>query len=214
MSTAKSPIQDTVQKSRALAGIAENGHVYQIGLTATNGAGVSGRGFNSVGIKKASVFPGFCAKHDSSLFQSFEAGNGDLIKSDFLLLAYRSVCQELFKKERAAFVYSHPEFRKEASTTGALEFTQAHLRGTEMALVDLKRTKAKLLLAIHRQDFSSLWGASFVMHSPLPFTFSTSFAPEFSWDGSLILPSPNSEWNSVFCFAGHVKGKTLYCSAG
>ncbi|MEN8837998.1 MAG: hypothetical protein ABF266_07520, partial [Celeribacter marinus] len=40
----------------------------------------------------------------------------------------------------------------------------------------------------------------------LPFTFASAFAPEFDFNGKLILPLPTEAWGSVSVYVGHLKG--------
>jgi hypothetical protein len=92
----------TIQRAKGLARIARDGHVYcmtprSLETIERN----SGRvGPELVGINKASTFTGFCTKHDSALFRSFEHGRLARCKEHAFLLGYRAICRELYNKEQ------------------------------------------------------------------------------------------------------------------
>ena len=80
--------------------IARDGHVY--GFSLDYGAVVSSQGSprpRLIGIKQASTFTGFCAKHDDQLFADIEKKRIISTKRHACLLAYRALCRELFAKE-------------------------------------------------------------------------------------------------------------------
>lgn len=51
-----------------------------------------------LGWKKASTFPGYCAEHDSRIFGPLERSSFTGTHEQCVLQAYRSVCNELYKK--------------------------------------------------------------------------------------------------------------------
>ena len=52
-----------------------------------------------VGLSKASIFPGFCEKHDAETFASIDKPNFSLTDKNIFLLTYRSLCQAIFAKQ-------------------------------------------------------------------------------------------------------------------
>lgn len=83
----------TIQKSGPLSLIAENRHVLQPCFTRKGKIEMV-----SVGLNKASVFPGFCIKHEK-LFDNFETSKKLDTDRDVVLQCYRTVCRELFRLE-------------------------------------------------------------------------------------------------------------------
>ena len=83
----------TIQRRGPLLQIvdAEN-HVCHLD-TSTNGIVLK-----EVGWKRASVFPGYCTKHDSEIFGVLERGPFIGTHEQCVLQAYRSVCNELYRK--------------------------------------------------------------------------------------------------------------------
>lgn len=72
--------------------IGEDNHVYRFGLSPT---GVT---VTPIGWKKASIFPGYCAKHDSRIFSPLERTGFSGTHEQCVLQAYRCVCNELYKR--------------------------------------------------------------------------------------------------------------------
>ena len=87
---------------KMLEKISVDGHVY--GLKKHLGALVRDGGkikYKKMGINKASVFTGFCGKHDSEIFNSIENERFEITKKSAFLLAYRAFCYECFTKNAA-----------------------------------------------------------------------------------------------------------------
>lgn len=90
----------TIQRSGPLASIAVKGHVIS--------PKYDGKGnviIKLIGLKDASVFPGFCGEHER-LFREFE--DTKVIKNDrhALLQAFRGICRESFRlKQEAEFTF-------------------------------------------------------------------------------------------------------------
>ena len=81
----------TIQKSGPLALISEDQHVLHPGL------GSKGEmQMQRVGLNNASVFPGFCKKHES-LFEDFEQRKALITSRDVILQTFRVVVRELVR---------------------------------------------------------------------------------------------------------------------
>ena len=52
-----------------------------------------------VGVNNASVFPGFCGKHDKTLFKPIESKFLQLNRDTAFLFSYRAIAYERFAKE-------------------------------------------------------------------------------------------------------------------
>ena len=87
----------TISKSRGLTQIASNGHVLSclIGMDRLIKNEYT-RFFIPVGIKQASVFNGFCNKHDNELFSCFEKKKFIGTKEQCTALVYRSISREIY----------------------------------------------------------------------------------------------------------------------
>jgi hypothetical protein len=89
----------TVSKASNLLKISSKNHVYQIENPIFN-INNSLINFKSIGIKKASAYPLFCAKHDTDLFESFEKNSIlKITQKHSFLLHYRILNKALYLKE-------------------------------------------------------------------------------------------------------------------
>lgn len=89
----------TIQKSGVLELISKDRHVYHIGKDPLVLFKKDKIEPTLVGINNASTFTGFCAYHDNEIFKELE--NNFFNPNDryhYFLLAYRSLCRELFTK--------------------------------------------------------------------------------------------------------------------
>jgi hypothetical protein len=87
-------ISHTVQLGETLRCISKNGHVSTFITRGNLGRGERTLEFGTVGISKASVFPGFCSKHDRELFAETESGGMIRTKRQAALIGYRVICLE------------------------------------------------------------------------------------------------------------------------
>lgn len=93
----------TIQKSRALQMIANNGHV----LHFTGDVFKGGYFLDSIGIKRASTFSGFCRYHDDHVFAPVEKDKIVVTHETAFLLSYRAVCYEVHSKRRMRAFYDN-----------------------------------------------------------------------------------------------------------
>ena len=91
----------TIQRNGGLSVIAQNGHVYSLlrhqRMFEQHNWDVGG-GPNKVGIRDASIFRGFCDRHDNDLFAPIEKQPFRGTPEQIALLGYRAICYELQMK--------------------------------------------------------------------------------------------------------------------
>ncbi len=204
----------TIQRSDTIKSIVESGHVLCLSLDSFFGAAPPNLVFKRVGQSKASVFPGFCAKHDATTFKEIENGASISTKRQAALLGYRVICLEYFKKEQNISLFSNSEVRRVAAANGSLNEFDAFLYGTKLGFADLKRSKAEYERALHSDCFDTFHATITNLTSELPFCFASPFAPEFTFDGKLILPGPDLPWATVAAFAGQLAGTSAFMIGG
>ena len=93
----------TIQRNGGLSRIARNGHVYNAlkhGPMFDASARTPARDPHLVGVRQASTFTGFCARHDNQLFAPVETKPLDGSPLQIALFGYRAICYELYMKER------------------------------------------------------------------------------------------------------------------
>ena len=137
----------TVQRRGGLAAIAEAGHVLTFKPTLKAMIEHNGRPPpRSIGIGRASVFPGFCNRHDSDLFKAVEGQDLSLDGQGAFLLSYRAIAYERFSKEvqleslgiQRQMDKGHP-FWKQVSIQRQIH---PHEWGARRGLADVTRWKA------------------------------------------------------------------------
>lgn len=101
----------------------------------------------AIGLKKASTFPGFCATHDRTTFEPIERTAIAPTAEQGFLLAYRSLCKELFQKQAQFEVISELQTKGDHGLNPLDQVTfqhwvSSHLLGVNLGLRDLKREKS------------------------------------------------------------------------
>lgn len=90
----------TVQKKGGLASIAEAGHVLTVKPSMKEMIDTDGKPQpRKVGVNNASVFPGSCSRHDTTVFKPIEGKSLSLTKDTAFLFSYRAIAYERFAKE-------------------------------------------------------------------------------------------------------------------
>jgi hypothetical protein len=141
----------TLQRRRVLEAIAENGHVGHLDLeedwspqTPIRPHPVS---VVKVGLSRASTFPGFCAAHDATTFSAIEQGTWEPEAYPLFLLSYRSICRELFhKQKRLEWLQLMKRWVEGSELLDPEEvgsFLDPQLHWTRIGLKQLKRTKTQ-----------------------------------------------------------------------
>jgi SEC-C motif-containing protein len=86
----------TIQRKGPLERIVDStGHVMHFEADLNDG----GADATSIGWRKASVFPGYCSFHDSTLFEPIENGGFTGDHKQCVLHAFRNVCNEHYRKQ-------------------------------------------------------------------------------------------------------------------
>lgn len=179
----------TIQKKGGLAAIAEAGHVLTVKPTMKDLIETEGNPSpRKIGVNNASVFPGFCSKHDDSIFKPIEGKSLSLTNDTAFLFSYRAIAYERFAKEaqlRGTDIQreadrGHP-FWKQA-------IIQTHLgamvTGIKIGMRDIDGWKKQFddrLLSGVRDDFHFL---AIRFDQVLPIVACSAFHPEFDLQGN------------------------------
>lgn len=135
----------SIQRAAILQRISRDQHVYSFGVDIVT---MLKRGLIEVkliGINKASTFTGFCNYHDTEVFKPIETSFIDINNEHIFLIAYRSICKELFAKKYQSNMI--PIAKKGDKGTGveyqiALQsFMKNYESAVEAGLNDLLETK-------------------------------------------------------------------------
>ncbi len=135
-----------VGKSAALRPIAEDEHVYSVAASVSL---LHKELLALRGTSRASVFPGFCAEHDRSLFSHVDNPTGPLDARAATLLSYRAVTKELWTlQQNLTFGLRSKEFLDRGRPLEEQVAIQNHLNlqahHHAMGLGDLRPRKRRL----------------------------------------------------------------------
>jgi len=172
----------TVSRGPNLTKIAKEGHVLHYVASISdmnkNGGMLS---VKKIGIKNASVFHGFCSKHDRELFSCIENEVFTGRPDQCLAVAYRTMSRELYGKDAGAHLR---ETLREADK-GLKPFEQFMLQqmldeintGNEAARRELKATHDALTTALVDVRLDTIRSVVFEFSAPLPFMFAGAWSP-------------------------------------
>lgn len=136
---------------------------------------------SEVGISDASVFYGFCAHHDRTLFSCIENEVFTGRPDQCLAIAYRTMSREYYGKHAG----SHIRETLRDADKGRSPFEQVQLQtlldlidqGNELAKKDLQGTHDKLTKAMVEKSPSVLRSTIIEFEGPLPFMVAGAWSP-------------------------------------
>ena len=204
----------TIQRKGGLQQISENNHVlgFDPAKILIDGPGK----LYSIGTKKASVFDGFCRKHDGALFSKIEQREVEISIGTMLLLFYRALAFERFKKARSV------RFNAEILKSGYVKEVEARrhfegmLQGSKLGVRDVDINLENYHLAL---DGGSKKGFEFccvVFDGVLPFAATGAFAPFISFQKTPVIHGNRMgyRWNHLSLFAGGLGNKSVVAAGG
>lgn len=150
----------TISKSSNLKKIATDGHVYSfekniLKLDKNNGVFP----IEKIGINNASIFHGFCSKHDKELFSDIE--DKEIIFSDkqIFLLAYRAIANELYLKHASLDHNTKLSNQKSKIPLEMIPLFNRHIKvmeeGTRIAIRDLEFIKQIYDSSLMNEEFAN-----------------------------------------------------------
>ncbi|PSV20939.1 cytoplasmic protein [Photobacterium leiognathi subsp. mandapamensis] len=209
----------TVPKSSSLKAIAENGHVLGLKMTLESIFKFKGTPqLEKIGINNASVFNGFCKKHDDSFFASIEKSNFKNTLEQCFFLAYRSFSREYYTKTSAL----ETSYLRHQADKGKSIYSQIDIQhnnfftdlGTKFALNDLFYHKKFFDESILTKDYSNIRAVVFTLETAPPVMVSGGVNPDYNFRGELIQDLMNfekySELLSVTSFFDGSYGKIVF----
>jgi hypothetical protein len=179
----------TIQKKGGISVIAEAGHVLTVKPTMKDVIESEGNPApRKIGVNNASIFPGFCNKHDTSLFRPIEGKSLSLDKDTAFLFSYRAIAYERFAKEAQFRGIAAQREMDRGHSFFHQSLIQTHLGvfmdGVQVGRRDMDRWKSEFdqrLLSGARDDFHFL---AVRFDSVLPIVASGAFHPEFDLQGN------------------------------
>lgn len=172
----------TVSRGSNLAKIAVDGHVLHHTAAPSELKKNGGKIYvEKIGIKDASVFYGFCSKHDRELFSCIENEPFTGRPDQCLAIAYRTMSRELYGKDAAA----HLRETLRGADKGMQPFEQVVMQkwleaietGNEAARREARATHDVLTSAIAKNQPATICSLVLVFDAPLPFMFAGAWSP-------------------------------------
>lgn len=194
----------TIQRKGGLAAIAEAGHVLSVKPSMQMMIEHEGVPHpRRVGVRQASVFPGFCSKHDAATFLPIEGKNVDFDKPSALLFAYRSIAYARFAKQ--AELKSIEIWRKmdRGQPLRKQEFIQDYLHvyeeGIKIGMRDVDVWKCNYDTRILSGDLDRFYFHAVRFDLTLPIVGCGAFHPEFDLRGNALqqLARPDFEFEHL-----------------
>lgn len=191
------PIQShTLQRSRTLEAIAFESHVLKLALDPAvllksgnypeseedlRAALTSATELKRLGLRDASVFPGFCGKHDNDTFAPIEEGVLVFDELQCFLATFRPACLELWAKRSQILTLERAK-KDGADSDFADELEDIYIQNEANHL----KCKAALDLMLMSGDFSELHWLVFKLDANPGVATAGMFAPEVDFADSLI----------------------------
>lgn len=168
----------TVQRNGPLRKIARDGHVYGYRVI-----GIAGEEElpKLIGLRDASVFPGFCSLHDTQLFAFVETGRIEATPRTAFLLTYRALAYELHQKKKsyaaAELVASLDQGRAFIDQAFVQQLAAQLGHSSEIAHDELESHLTDLKADYDVADFSRFQAIFVAFDRVLPFAASFFIAP-------------------------------------
>ncbi len=189
--------------------IAENGYVYS-----SKSESLSDIDFSSdmpksedfppklVGVNKASIFKGFCGKHDNALFKPIEQGTIGLDAKSIFLLSYRTKAHELYLKmaelklrEFIHYYYSNAFSKKfnvdisdpNLAKIPILTEIAKHIHDSKLHVHEATLSKKRHDTILTNNNFSELKYVAVRLDKQLPIVTSDCMFPGIDFEGNTLL---------------------------
>ncbi len=184
----------SIQRSRLLAEIARNGHIY--GLSRDFGDIKQNRGrqsYKEIGINETSTFRGFCNKHDNELFRPIDDHSLIPTNEQAMLYGYRSLCRELFVKQNAMDIFDHELEAVELPAARNMLIGMAE--GTYIGLRELELHKKYYDETLKNSKFEEVRYVLFKSTNKPNTVFSGLIYPDYDFSGNELqdLTDPDSK---------------------
>ena len=215
----------TIRKSGDLAKIAREGHVCVPANSVGDLMKPNRPAMKLMGIAKATTFNGFCNKHDTGVFFPIEGMPLKICQEHAFLLAYRSLCRELYAK--LDLVSSMPvhreinEAKRVPSQTYDREFLNLIGEAAAIGLADLQEHKRMYDSVLTSKDYNQMNYFCIVFDKIPSVMCSGGFIPEIDFEGNALYQisdwfdlSKRMDYCSASCLALDDGGAMMFCWLG
>ncbi|WP_312210619.1 hypothetical protein [Acinetobacter variabilis] len=210
----------SIQNNQSLSAIAKDGHVYQLAHKYRHQTKTYLE-YEKIGIKKASVFKGFCKKHDNEIFKPIDNAKLEPNPEQIFLYAYRSLCKEIYQKYKVIHFWEENITLISDKDKDELNW---YLLGNKKGFEELLKIKKSYDETFLKQSFQQdILYLIFYSEKPMNIAFSTLLYPDHDFQGNVLqdisdlttdrdlityFSAPMNEgWGYVF--AWHVKNNNI-----
>ena len=179
----------SIQRKGPLKQIIDNtGHVMHFETDSTNGQMKASK----IGWRKASIFPGYCSTHDTSLFSPIEKGEFSGEHWHCILHAFRNVCSELYRKqaliESLEFIrlFIDKGFNPDRQIETQFSFTK-NIEGQKKSLEETYCLRKKFESAIIEGNSDAFESKCYFFHGDLDVVSSSVLQCEFDFGGNNLI---------------------------
>lgn len=150
-----------------------------------------------IGINEASIFYGFCNKHDTNLFKDFEMEKFMASSNQLLKIGYRSLCLEIFKKIKVIKKY---HFFKENKDRGKNLLEQHEIQISvnqeiefnKNSLLKLEKIQSLLHNDILNNTSNKMKHCLIMLKDPQKILCSSVISPEFNFKSERLQKLENT----------------------
>lgn len=173
----------SIQKSGQLNLLAENGHVYRLNAdfsTLRDNEGIPAP--KKIGVRKASIFAGFCKHHDNALFEPIDNKPLGPSKLQVALYAYRCLCREYFVKANAVELMRRLKDHSDIDQNSR-KMLESALIGNTLGLGSLEYQKSHYDAALRLCEYEEFEFTYFTSKSRCSLQLSGLLYPDFDFIG-------------------------------
>lgn len=177
----------SISKKLFLDKISHKNHVYSIEFDFKINKAIA----KNIGINQASTFFGFCDFHDNILFECFEKNDFNYSLEQLFMLAYRSLCLEIFKKKSVEKKYFAMKYFIDNGENIEIQFfKQLELNKVitknKNSINTLETIKTLLNNYIIEKEFKYLNHCIINLSEIQPLLASTLISPEFDFNSNKV----------------------------
>lgn len=183
----------SIQNNGVLNQISIENHVYTLNIEIDQNMMIPQLNFISIGKNKASIFSGFCKKHDEEYFNGIEDKDYEGTFEQNYWFAFRALCFELHRKLRLKKSYT-ALFQKQAQAT-RIPNIYTNYYNTELSIRDSWQEYERFKKVFLEKSFHQI--DSFVKEIPFKvgFTATTSVAVGVDIEGNMAADIYNYDEN-------------------
>ena len=181
----------TLSAEAMLRPISRDGHVYTPTPNFFSDSMDEIMRFKLTGIRNTSVFNGFCAHHDRTLFSPIETKPFVCSPEQVFIYAYRAVAKETFLKKCQASTTPDPEAIKKMHGITDANWTPdpgwiLHQYGSLIGAQELEAFKARLDTIYLQEDWSRLMTTVVQFERTPTVICGAPYSPDFDYEGNML----------------------------